>query len=68
MTYEREDKTAFSKKEEVIKRLEKTLHYDRELYDKMENIPLEYFIETVQDKLVEDWRTYDLIEFVKNKL
>ena len=34
----------------------------------MASIPLVYFTKTVQDKLQEDWVTYNLIEFVKNKL
>ena len=56
------------KKEEIIKRLEKTLYFDREFYDKMKTIPLVFFTETVQNELQEDWVTYNLIEFVKNKL
>ena len=56
------------KKEEIIKRLEKTLYFDREFYDKMKTIPLVFFTETVQNELQEDFVTYNLIEFVKNKL
>lgn len=55
-----------NKKEEIIKRLEKTLHYNRGLYDKMKIIPLVYFTETVQNELQEDFTTYMLIETVKN--
>lgn len=65
--YETTSKTG-NQKEEIIKRLEKTLHYDRKLYDKMASIPLVYFTETVQKELQEDWDTYELIEIVKNKL
>ena len=54
------------KKEEIIKRLEKTLYFDREFYDKMKTIPLSYFTKTVQDELQEDFVTYNLIETVKN--
>ena len=56
------------KKEEIIKRLEKTLYFDREFYDKMKSIPLVFFTETVQNELQEDCVTYNLIEFIKNKL
>ena len=56
------------KKEEIIKRLEKTLYFDREFYDKMKTIPLSYFTKIVQDELQEDFVTYMLIEFIKNKL
>ena len=62
------DKVTFisdDKKEEIIKRLEKTLHFDREFYDKMKTIPLVYFTKTVQDELQEDCVTYMLIETVK---
>ena len=62
------DKVTFisdDKKEEIIKRLEKTLHFDREFYDKMKTIPLVYFTKTVQDELQEDFATYVLIETVK---
>ena len=62
------DKITFisdDKKEEIIKRLEKTLHFDREFYDKMKTIPLVYFTKTVQDELQEDCVTYMLIETVK---
>ena len=55
------------KKEEIIKRLEKTLYFDREFYDKMKTIPLVFFTETVQNELQEDCMTYMLIETV-NKL
>ena len=64
------DKITFisdDKKEEIIKRLEKTLHFDREFYNKMKTIPLVYFTKTVQDELQEDCVTYMLIETV-NKL
>ena len=54
------------KKEEIIKRLEKTLHYDKKMYDKMKTIPLVYFTKIVQDELQEDFVTYMLIETVKN--
>ena len=54
------------KKEEIIKRLEKTLYFDREFYDKMKTIPLVFFTETVQNELQEDCVTYMLIETVKN--
>ena len=54
------------KKEEIIKRLEKTLHFDKEFYDKMKTIPLVYFTKIVQDELQEDCVTYMLIETVKN--
>ena len=63
------DKVTFisdDKKEEIIERLEKTLHFDREFYDKMKTIPLVYFTETVQNELQEDCMTYALIETVKN--
>ena len=63
------DKITFisdDKKEEIIKRLEKTLHFDREFYGKMKTIPLVYFTKTVQDELQEDFVTYNLIETVKN--
>lgn len=63
------DKVTFisdNKKEEIIKRLEKSLNYDRELYDKMKIIPLPCFTKTVQDELQEDFITYMLIETVKN--
>ena len=63
------DKVTFisdDKKGEIIKRLEKSLNYDRELYDKMKIIPLPYFTKTVQDELQEDFITYMLIETVKN--
>ena len=53
------------KKEEIIKRLEKTLYFDREFYDKMKTIPLVFFTETVQNELQEDCATYVLIETVK---
>ena len=62
------DKIAFisdDKKEEIIKRLEKTLYFDREFYDKMKTIPLSYFTKTVQDELQEECVTYMLIETVK---
>ena len=65
------DKVTFisdDKKEEIIKRLERTLHFDREFYDKMKTIPLVYFTKIVQDELQEDCVTYMLIEFIKNKL
>ena len=64
------DKITFisdDKKEEIIKRLEKTLYFDREFYDKMKTIPLVFFTETVQNELQEDCMTYMLIETV-NKL
>ena len=54
------------KKEEIIKRLEKTLYFDREFYDKMKTIPLVFFTETVKNELQEDCMTYMLIETVKN--
>ena len=54
------------KKEEIIKRLEKALNFDREFYGKMKTIPLVYFTKTVQDELQEDCVTYMLIETVKN--
>ena len=63
------DKITFisdDKKEEIIKRLEKVLNFDREFYDKMKTIPLVYFTKTVQDELQEDCVTYMLIETVKN--
>ena len=63
------DKVTFisdDKKEEIIKRLEKTLHYDKKMYDKMKTIPLVYFTKIVQDELQEDCVTYMLIETVKN--
>ena len=63
------DKITFisdDKKEEIIKRLEKTLYFDREFYDKMKTIPLVFFTETVQNELQEDCVTYMLIETVKN--
>ena len=53
------------KKEEIIKRLEKALNFDREFYGKMKTIPLVYFTKTVQDELQEDCVTYMLIETVK---
>ena len=62
------DKVTFisdDKKEEIIKRLEKVLNFDKKLYDKMKSIPLPYFTETVQDELQEDFITYMLIETVK---
>ena len=62
------DKITFisdDKKEEIIKRLEKTLYFDREFYDKMKTIPLSYFTKTVQDELQEECVTYMLIETVK---
>ena len=62
------DKITFisdDKKEEIIKRLEKSLNFDKKLYDKMKTIPLVYFTETVQDELQEDFVTYNLIETVK---
>ena len=62
------DKITFisdDKKEEIIKRLEKALHYDKKLYDKMKTIPLVYFTKIVQDELQEDCVTYMLIETVK---
>ena len=62
------DKITFisdDKKEEIIKRLEKTLYFDREFYDKMKTIPLVFFTETVQNELQEDCATYVLIETVK---
>ena len=62
------DKITFisdDKKEEIIKRLEKTLYFDREFYDKMKTIPLVFFTETVQNELQEDCVTYMLIETVK---
>ena len=65
------DKITFisdDKKEEIIKRLNKVLNYDKELYDKMKTIPLVYFTKEVQDGLQEDCVTYNLIEFIKNKL
>ena len=65
------DKVTFisdDKKEEIIERLEKVSNFDKKIYDKMASIPLVYFTKTVQDKLQEDWVTYNLIEFVKNKL
>lgn len=63
------DKATFisdDKKEEIIKRLEKVLNFDKKIYDIMKSIPLVYFTKTVQDKLQEDWVTYMLIETVKN--
>ena len=63
------DKVTFisdDKKEEIIKRLEKALHYDKKMYDKMKTIPLVYFTKIVQDELQEDCVTYMLIETVKN--
>ena len=63
------DKITFisdDKKEEIIKRLEKTLYFEREFYDKMKTIPLSFFTKTVQDDLQEDCVTYMLIETVKN--
>ena len=63
------DKITFisdDKKEEIIKRLEKSLNFDKKLYDKMKTIPLVYFTETVQNELQEDFVTYNLIETVKN--
>ena len=65
------DKITFisdDKKEEIIKRLNKVLNYDKEVYDKMKTIPLVYFTKEVQDGLQEDCVTYNLIEFIKNKL
>ena len=62
------DKVTFisdDKKEEIIKRLEKSLHYDKKMYDKMKTIPLVYFTKIVQDELQEDFITYMLIETVK---
>ena len=62
------DKVTFisdDKKEEIIKRLEKALHYDKKMYDKMKTIPLVYFTKIVQDELQEDCVTYMLIETVK---
>ena len=62
------DKITFisdDKKEEIIKRLEKSLHYDKKMYDKMKTIPLVYFTKIVQDELQEDFATYALIETVK---
>ena len=62
------DKITFisdDKKEEIIKRLEKTLHFDKKMYDKMKTIPLVYFTKIVQDELQEDYATYVLIETVK---
>lgn len=56
---------SYDKKEEIIKRLEKTLHFDREFYGKMKTIPLVYFTKIVQDELQEDFITYMLIETVK---
>ena len=53
------------KKEEIIKRLEKTLHFDREFYGKMKTLPLVYFTKIVQDELQEDFITYMLIETVE---
>ena len=63
------DKVTFisdDKKEEIIKRLERALHYDKKMYDKMKTIPLVYFTKIVQDELQEDCVTYMLIETVKN--
>ena len=62
------DKVTFisdDKKEEIIERLEKVLNFDKKIYDKMASIPLVYFTKTVQDKLQEDFVTYNLIETVK---
>ena len=62
------DKITFisdDKKEEIIERLKKTLHFDKEFYDKMKTIPLVYFTKIVQDELQEDYVTYMLIETVK---
>ena len=62
------DKVTFisdDKKEEIIERLKKTLHFDKEFYDKMKTIPLVYFTKIVQDELQEDFATYVLIETVK---
>ena len=62
------DKVTFisdDKKEEIIKRLEKTLYFEREFYDKMKTIPLSFFTKTVQDELQEECVTYMLIETVK---
>ena len=62
------DKITFisdDKKEEIIKRLEKSLHYDKKMYDKIKTIPLVYFTKIVQDELQEDFATYALIETVK---
>lgn len=63
------DKITFisdDKKEEIIKRLEKTLYFEREFYNKMKAIPLSFFTKTVQDELQEECVTYMLIETVKN--
>ena len=63
------DKITFisdDKKEEIIKRLEKTLYFEREFYDKMKAIPLSFFTKAVQDELQEECVTYMLIETVKN--
>ena len=65
------DKITFisdDKKEEIIERLNKVLNYDKKMYDKMKTIPLVYFTKEVQDGLQEDYVTYNLIEFIKNKL
>ena len=62
------DKVTFisdDKKEEIIKRLERALHYDKKMYDNMKTIPLAYFTKIVQDELQEDFTTYVLIETVK---
>ena len=62
------DKITFisdDKKEGIIERLKKTLHFDKEFYDKMKTIPLVYFTKTVQNELQEDFATYVLIETVK---
>ena len=62
------DKVTFisdDKKEEIIKRLEKVLNFDKKIYDIMKSIPLVYFTKTVQDKLQEECVTYMLIETVK---
>ena len=62
------DKITFisdDKKEEIIKRLEKVLNFDKKIYDIMKSIPLVYFTKEVQDKLQEDFATYVLIETVK---
>lgn len=56
---------SYDKKEEIIKRLEKTLHFDREFYGKMKTLPLVYFTKIVQDELQEDFITYMLIETVE---
>ena len=48
------DKVTFisdDKKEEIIKRLEKALNFDREFYGKMKTIPLVYLLKTLQNSL-----------------